>query len=71
MGEIARWLIGAGVLLVVIGLIALGLSRFGISRLPGDFVWQRGNFTVFAPIGTMVVLSLVLTVVVNLLQRWR
>jgi hypothetical protein len=40
--------------------------------LPGDIVVRRENFTLFAPIGTMIVVSLVLTVLLNLIARfWR
>jgi hypothetical protein len=53
-------LIGAGLLLA---------SKLGVSRLPGDLVVKRGNFTLYAPIGLMIVLSLVLTIVLNVFLR--
>jgi hypothetical protein len=45
------------------------LSRFGLDRLPGDLVFRRGNFTVYAPIGLMIVVSVVLTILLNLFFR--
>ncbi len=62
-------LIGGAVVLLVLGGIFLLLGRFGFDRLPGDFVLRRGNFTVYAPIGLMILVSIVLTVLLNLFLR--
>lgn len=56
-------------MLLVLGGIFLLLGRFGLDRLPGDLVFRRGNFTVYAPIGLMILASIVLTVVLNLFLR--
>ena len=56
-------------MLLVLGGIFLLLGRFGLDRLPGDLVFRRGNFTVYAPIGLMIVVSIVLTVLLNLFLR--
>ena len=61
-------LAGAAVLLVVGGLF-LVLGRFGIDRLPGDVVFRRGNATIYFPIGLMILLSIVGTIVLNLVFR--
>jgi Protein of unknown function (DUF2905) len=61
-------LIAAGVL-ATLGLVLLVASRLGIGRLPGDLVIRRGNFTLYAPIGLMIVVSLVATIVLNLIAR--
>jgi hypothetical protein len=61
-------LIAAGVL-ATLGLALLVASRLGIGRLPGDLVIRKGNFTFYAPIGLMIVLSLVATIVLNLIGR--
>jgi hypothetical protein len=61
-------LAGAGVLLVIGGLF-LVLGRFGIDRLPGDVVFRRGNATLYFPIGLMILLSIVGTIVLNLVFR--
>ena len=59
-------------LLVVGGLIALAggamllAGRLGIGRLPGDLVWRGENWSVYVPLGWMIVLSVVLTIVLNL-----
>ncbi|CAA9470278.1 MAG: hypothetical protein AVDCRST_MAG58-4144 [uncultured Rubrobacteraceae bacterium] len=59
---------GAAVLLVLGGLLFL-LSRFGLDRLPGDLVFRRGDFTLYFPIGLMILLSIVGTIVLNIVFR--
>jgi hypothetical protein len=61
-------LAGAGVLLLLGGLF-LVLGRFGIDRLPGDVVFRRGNATLYFPIGLLILLSIVGTIVLNLVFR--
>ena len=66
---IGKLLIGGAVVLLVVGGIFLLLSRFGLDWLPGDLFVRRGNFTVYAPIGHMIVVSVVLTILLNLFFR--
>ena len=40
-----------------------------IGRLPGDLVYRKGPFTVYVPIATSILLSVVLTLIVMLLRR--
>lgn len=56
-------------LLVVGGLLALG-GRLGLGSLPGDVRVQREGFGCYLPIATSILLSLLLTIVLNLLLRW-
>lgn len=56
-----------GAVLFVAGLIVYALGR--IPRLPGDILIERPNVTVFVPIGTMILVSVVLTLLLNLLFR--
>lgn len=63
-----------GKLLIVAGLViaAIGvLVHYGVplGRLPGDLVVRRGTTTVYVPIVTSIVLSLVLTVLFSLFRR--
>ena len=64
-----KLLIGAALVLVVLGTIFLLLGRLGIDRLPGDLVLRRGNATFYLPIGLMILLSVVGTIVLNLVFR--
>ena len=66
---IGKLLIGGAVVLLVLGVIFLLLSRFGLERLPGDLVFRRGNLTIYAPIGLMILVSIVLTILLNLFFR--
>ena len=70
ISEIGRWILLAGFGLVVLGGALMLADRVPwLGRLPGDFVWQWGNTTVYVPLGSMLVLSLLLTIVVNLIGR--
>ena len=66
---IGKLLIGGAVVLIVLGGIFLLLSRFGLDRLPGDLVFRQGNFTVYVPIGLMILISIVGTVLLNIFLR--
>ena len=57
--------------LLLAGFVVLALSRLGLTgfRLPGDILIRRENFTFFFPITTMLLISLVLTLLFNLLGR--
>jgi len=67
--DLGRWLIALGGVIVLIGVIVLAGGRLGLGRLPGDLQWTRGNLRIYAPLGTCLVLSLVLTLVLNLIGR--
>lgn len=64
-------LVIAGVVLVVVGLVAWagGLSWFG--RLPGDIRVERPNVRVYVPITSMLLVSVVFSIVVAIVQRFR
>jgi Protein of unknown function (DUF2905) len=66
---LAKILLGAAAVLAMLGGVLLLASKLGIGRLPGDILIRRGNFTFYAPVGLMILLSLVLTVVLNVLLR--
>lgn len=66
-----KWFFIAGALLLVIG-AALQFAPWTVNwfgRLPGDLRLGSGNTRVFIPITSMIVLSIVLTLIVNLLRR--
>lgn len=68
--SISRLLLVGGVILLFLGAVAFLLSRSGVSgRLPGDIFIEKGNFTFFFPVITCIMLSIVLTVVVNVFFR--
>lgn len=67
--NIGKLLLGGAVLLLVLGGLFLLLGRMGLDRLPGDLVFRRGNATVYFPIGVMILLSVVGTILLNLFFR--
>jgi hypothetical protein len=66
---LGRLLIGGALVLLVLGGLFFLLGRLGLDRLPGDFVFKRGNVTVYLPIGLMILISIVATIVLNLFLR--
>jgi len=66
-----RFLIIAGLILLVAGIwITLGWKMpFRLGRLPGDIRFKSGNTAVYFPIVTCIVLSLLLTLILNLFRR--
>ncbi|TVR95411.1 MAG: DUF2905 domain-containing protein [Rhodospirillales bacterium] len=64
-----RWLIIFGVILIVAGLLWPVLQKLGLGRLPGDIIVQRENFTLYVPLGTSLLLSFVLTIILWLINR--
>ena len=65
----SRTLVTIGLLLVAVGLLWPWLGRLGLGRLPGDIVIQRENFTVYAPITTGILVSIVLSLILWLVNR--
>jgi hypothetical protein len=66
---LGRILIVVAIVLLVLGGLFLVLGRLGIDRLPGDLVFKRGNVNVYFPIGLMILLSIVGTILLNLFFR--
>jgi Protein of unknown function (DUF2905) len=65
--------IGLGAILMLAGVVVLLLARMSLplGRLPGDFLYRGKNTTVYFPLATSVVVSVVLTVALYLVSRWR
>jgi len=66
---IAKTLLIVAAAIGVLGLALLAAAKLGLHRLPGDIVIRRGRFGLYAPVGLMIALSLVLTIVLNLISR--
>ena len=64
-----RILIGLGVLLIVLGLLWPVVTRLGIGRLPGDFMFRRGGFTFYLPLATCLLVSAVASLILWLFRR--
>ena len=68
---LSRWLVLAGLVLAGIGGLLWVFSRLGVplGRLPGDFRFQSGGLTCFIPLASSILLSLLLTLIMNLIAR--
>lgn len=69
--QIGKILLVGAVVLAAVGLVFLAGSALGVGRLPGDLSFGKKNVRVYVPIATSVVLSIVATIVLNLLSRRR
>ena len=71
MQTAGKLLLAGAAVLAILGIGALVLSRLGVEGLPGTLRWKsaRGGVTVFVPIGLMIVVSIVGTIILNLLVR--
>jgi hypothetical protein len=71
--ELGRVILGVGVLLVVLGAVLMIAGRLGLplGRLPGDVAYKGKNVSVYFPIGTSILLSVVLTVILYLVSHFR
>jgi Protein of unknown function (DUF2905) len=65
----ARFLIVLGLAILLVGLLWPYLSKLGLGRLPGDIVIERENVTLYIPLATCLLLSLVLSLIVWVSNR--
>lgn len=65
----SRWLIGIGLLLIVVGLLWPWLQKLGLGRLPGDIVVEKEGFSFYFPLMTGLVISVVLSLLFWLFKR--
>lgn len=64
----ARLIITLGIILLISGVLLYILSKFGL-RLPGDIFIQRENSVFYFPAVTCIVISVVLTIILNIFGR--
>ena len=71
--EFGKLLIFLGVLLVIAGVIVMLVARTNLplGRLPGDIIYRGKNTTFYFPLATSILLSVVLSVVLYLIGRFR
>lgn len=66
---IGKWILVMGAVLVVVGGCLLLAGKLGFRGLPGDIRIERGGMGIYFPIVTCIVISIILTVVINLFGR--
>ena len=73
MNDLGRLLVGLGLVLLVAGglLLLLGRAGFPLGRLPGDISYRGKNLNVYFPLGTSILLSVLLSLVFYVIARFR
>ena len=73
MTELGKVILGFGILLVVLGAVLMIAGRLGLplGRLPGDIAYKGKNVSVYFPIGTSILLSVLLSVILYLISHFR
>jgi len=73
MTELGKLLVVLGILLVMAGVVLTGLGKTNLplGRLPGDIVYRGKNTTFYFPLATSVLVSVVLSIVLYVVGRWR
>lgn len=77
IGMIGKWLVGLGGVLVFLGVLCMAMPKlFGggalwawIGHLPGDILIKKENFTLYFPIATSLIVSVVLTLLFTILSK--
>jgi hypothetical protein len=73
MNELGKALLGLGLLLALVGALVLLVARTGLplGRLPGDISYKGRNFSVYVPLATSILISIVLSVILYLFSLFR
>jgi hypothetical protein len=66
---VGKIIIVAGLVLIAFGVIWMLAERLGLGRLPGDIVIERGNFRIYLPIATSLIVSVAVSIVLWLVSR--
>lgn len=72
MESIARYTVLAGITLVIVGGLLYGAAKLNlpIGRLPGHITLSGANATIYLPCATSIVMSILLTIILNLILRY-
>jgi hypothetical protein len=73
MNELGRMLVGVGAVLVLAGIVltVLGRANLPLGKLPGDIIYRGKNTTFYFPLATSVAVSVILSIVLYVVGRWR
>ena len=73
MTDLGKLLVVVGIVLVVAGaaLMLLGRTNLPLGRLPGDIIYRGKSTTFYFPLATSLLVSVVLSVVLYVLTRWK
>ena len=66
---VSKWLIIVGLIFVAAGLLWPLMSKLGLGRLPGDIVVRRDGFSLYFPLMTCLVISVIVSIVIWIFRR--
>jgi len=70
LSGLGKFLVLFGIIIIIVGLILILFPKIPfLGKLPGDILIKRDNFTFYFPLATSIILSLILTIILNLLLR--
>ena len=69
--QIGKWLISAGIVIALFGMLVMILGRIGLFKLPGDLEFGSKNWRLFLPIASCIVISIILTLILWLISYFR
>ena len=67
--DVGRFLIIAGAVVLVVGMIFMVADKIPIGRLPGDLHFGSGRFRIYIPVATSILLSVAITIILNFFSR--
>lgn len=67
---LGKLILVAGLALAAAGGALVLFGKLGLGRLPGDFTFGGANWKIYFPLATSVLLSLLLTLILNVIARW-
>jgi hypothetical protein len=67
--EVGRFLVVAGTVILVLGVLFMAADKLPLGRLPGDLQIGTGKLKIYIPIATSLLLSIVLTLILNFFSR--
>jgi len=73
MNDLGKMLVSVGLVVVLVGALILLASRTGLplGRLPGDISYRGKNVSFYFPLGTCVLISVIFSVLLYILSRFR
>jgi hypothetical protein len=72
LGGIGKVLILIGIILVLLGTIIIFANKIPfIGKLPGDFSWRGKNWSFYFPLGTSILLSVLISLIIYLIQKFK
>ncbi|MCM8762395.1 MAG: DUF2905 domain-containing protein [Candidatus Omnitrophica bacterium] len=69
--NLAKFLLIAGIFLIIISVLLEKGIKIPFGRLPGDIMIKKENFSFYFPLATSIIISIILTLIFSLMRRWR